>query len=556
MDPYHSSTDTATLRPEIAASWRRSTLAGLDHATTIETTISDVDASSRIMQAAAPVLKELSQQFVGFEVGALLADRSATLVAGCFGTASLQRETERLGALPGVTFSEDRSGTNAIATPFETRVGLFVRQDEHFLSSMRQYFCYGIPILHPLTQRVEAVIDVMTPASTNPALMKLVMDRAARDIRQQLIETYDVNVMALFAAFNALRRNSADAVVMISEDIVLNNRHSVDILAPEDYVTLRAIALERPGFSGTIDLSLSSGECASVRITDMGDPPAMVFQLKRFGLTKPVVPRGALAAIPRSELDRDIADVRATSGHVFVVGEPGSGRSRAAHQIVDGGEVALVDGCELVRTGEAEWLASLDTALAANPDFLVVDNVDLLSKPISSYLARILHSRDQQRAVLASTLDTDSAADLRYLESLCTSTVHIPPLRDRGPELNTLISAIVRDVLRVPEVRVTLSAVEALSNHNWPGNVAELVRVLGEAVAKRSAGDITVNDLPAQFRAVKRHRSLSGLQRAERDAIEAALKACRGNKVHAATQLGISRSTLYARIREYGLRSG
>jgi hypothetical protein len=304
VDPYHSSTDTATLRPEIAASWRRSTLAGLDHATTIETTISDVDASSRIMQAAAPVLKELSQQFVGFEVGALLADRSATLVAGCFGTASLQRETERLGALPGVTFSEDRSGTNAIATPFETRVGLFVRQDEHFLSSMRQYFCYGIPILHPLTQRVEAVIDVMTPASTNPALMKLVMDRAARDIRQQLIETYDVNVMALFAAFNALRRNSADAVVMISEDIVLNNRHSVDILAPEDYVTLRAIALERPGFSGTIDLSLSSGECASVRITDMGDPPAMVFQLKRFGLTKPVVPRGALAAIPRSELDR------------------------------------------------------------------------------------------------------------------------------------------------------------------------------------------------------------------------------------------------------------
>ena len=124
------------------------------------------------MQAAAPVLKELSEQFEGFEVGALLADRSATLVAGCFGTAALKREMDRLGAIPGVKFSEEHSGTNAIATPFETRTGLFVAKGEHFLASMGHYFCYGIPILHPMTQRVEGVLDVMTARGTSPALMK------------------------------------------------------------------------------------------------------------------------------------------------------------------------------------------------------------------------------------------------------------------------------------------------------------------------------------------------------------------------------------------------
>lgn len=543
------------MRPEIAASWRRSALAGLDHSTAVEATLADVDASSRIMQAAAPVMKELAQQFEGFEVGALLADRTATLVAGCFGTAALRREAERLGALPGVTFSEDRSGTNAIATPFEIRDGLFVGQDEHFLATMRGYFCYGIPVLHPLTQRVEAVIDIMTPMSTNPALMKTVMDRAARDIRQQLIETYDVNVMALFAAFNAQRRHSTDAVVMISEDIVLNNRHSVDILAPEDYVTLRAIALERPGFSGTIDLSLNSGAQATVRITDMGDPPATVFQLRRAGAANPVVPRGALSTLSRSELDRDIATARAASGHVFITGEQGSGRSWAAGQVAHASDVAIVDGCDFAISGEPTWLATLEAARTSSADFVIIDNVDLLPKPISSHVARILRATGKRRTILTSRSDTDPTSHLEYVESLCTSTVHVPPLRERGPEFDGLVRTIVRDSLHAPEVRVTLSAVEALSSHRWPGNVAELVRVLNDAVAKRCVGDITINDLPEQFRATKRRRNLSGLQRAERDAIEQALKACRGNKVHAATQLGISRSTLYARIREYRLES-
>lgn len=547
-------TGVPQLRPEIAASWRRSSLAGLHHEAMLEAVVSDVDSSSRLMQAAAPVLKELAQQFEGFEVGTLLADRSATLVARCFGTAELARDVDRLGAVPGVDFSEARSGTNAIATPFETRSALFVSTDEHFLADMRHYFCFGVPILHPVTQRVEGVIDIMATDETSPALMRSVIIRAARDIHQELIESYDVNVMAVFAAFNALRRTATDAVVMISDDIVLNNRHAVDILAPEDYVALRSIALDRPGFAGTLEMSLSSGATASVKVTDMGDPPAVVFQLRRAGEVIPVIPRGASTGRALSELDRAIADARRGAGHVFVKGEAGSGKTWVAGQLTKDADAVVLDGCDLIGVGVEEWLARLDRVVGLGPAAtVVIDNVDLLPKSVTAYLARSLRTPDACRIVLTANANPEDSSGLEYLQSLCASMVVIPPLRERGAEFDLLVRSIIRDIKPTSDVRLTLSALDALGGHGWPGNVAELARMLEGALAKRSAGDITVNDLPGQFHAPRPRRGLTKLQQAERDAIESALKSCRNNKVHAATQLGISRSTLYARIREYGL---
>ena len=544
--------DAHDRRPEVQASWRRSQLAGLAHDTALDIVIADIDSSSHLMQAAAPVLKELAKQFEGFEVGTLLADRTGTLVARCFGTPAFAAEVDRLGALPGVDFSEVRSGTNAIATPFETRSPLLLAPDDHFLDSMRRYVCFGVPILHPATQRVEGVIDIMTRSEASPVLMRSVMMRAAQDIHQGLIENYDVNIMAVFAAFNTLRRTATEAVVMISDDIVLNNRHAVDILAPQDYVALRGIALERPGFSGTLEVALHSGASATVKVTDMGDPPAAVFQLRRAGEAPAAIPRSTHQPRPGSELDRAIADARAAGGHVFVAGEPGSGKTRVVTRLVDGANATVLDACDLAAAGPQTWLADLDRAMRAATAWVVIDNVDLLPQPAASYLSRLLREPGTARAALTATVRDQTADTPGYLQSLCTSAVEISPLRDRLAEFDGLARGIVAE-LAGDRVRLTLSALEALSGHAWPGNVAELVQVLRGAVGRRSAGDIITADLPAQFQAGKTRHRLTRLQEIERDAIAAALKACRNNKVHAAAMLGISRSTLYARIREYRL---
>src|SRR5262249_6017836 len=161
-------------------------------------------------------------------------------------------------------------------------------------------------------------------------------DRAARDIRTQLMGTYDLNLTAVYAAFHTIQRATTDAVVLVSDDIVLNNRHAVDLLDPDDYVMLRSIVLERPGFSGTITATLHSGIEVVLKVAEMGDPPALLFQLRQTTDLPAAIPRSTVAAERVSVLDRAIDGVRHAAGSVLVSGEPGSGRTWCARKITGG----------------------------------------------------------------------------------------------------------------------------------------------------------------------------------------------------------------------------
>lgn len=540
-------------RPEIAASWHRSQLAGLRRDSVVDNVFREFDADSRLRIAAEPVLNELSIHIEGSDVGCMLADRSGTLIARRFGTESLKREVDGMGAVEGTSFSEAQSGTNAIATPLETRRSLFVGRAEHFLIGFSHYTCYGVPILHPVTRRVEGVIDVMTSTSADPALMKSVVDRAARDIRTQLMGTYDLNLTAVYAAFHAIQRATTDAVVLVGDDIVLNNRHAVDLLEPDDYVMLRSVVLERPGFSGTISATLHSGMDVLVKVTEMGAPPAVLFQLREAAVLPPVIPRSTTATERVSVLDRSIDRLRHNVGSILVSGEPGSGRSWCAREITNGLDAEYLDIADLIRHGEAHAARALDLLLDAGLSCLIVDDVDMLPDFAGARLARVLSQRTIDKVVLTMRDHADPPPQLRYLQAMCGAELTVPPLRDRHDELPGLVTELLRREIHTDRVRLTLSAVDALAGYPWPGNLTEMVAVLRDVVAKRSVGDVTANDLPERFRTQVRGRTLSTLQQAERAAISNALNASRGNKVHAAMRLGISRSTLYARIREYGL---
>ena len=90
----------------------------------------------------------------------------------------------------------------------------------------------------------------------------------------------------------------------------------------------------------------------------------------------------------------------------------------------------------------------------------------------------------------------------------------------------------------------------ALTAHEWPGNLRELKAVIAHAAARRACGGITLSDLPEQYRATTPAAPMAALDRAERDVIVIALRNAAGNKVQAARELGVSRTTLYARIRQ------
>jgi transcriptional regulator of acetoin/glycerol metabolism len=93
------------------------------------------------------------------------------------------------------------------------------------------------------------------------------------------------------------------------------------------------------------------------------------------------------------------------------------------------------------------------------------------------------------------------------------------------------------------------SAVAALVAHSWPGNLRELHAVLEHATQRRWGQVIALKDLPDGYRSEVPDRPLAPLDQAQRDVIIATLQRLDGNKVQAARELGLSRTTLYARMK-------
>jgi transcriptional regulator of acetoin/glycerol metabolism len=90
--------------------------------------------------------------------------------------------------------------------------------------------------------------------------------------------------------------------------------------------------------------------------------------------------------------------------------------------------------------------------------------------------------------------------------------------------------------------------------YSWPRNIGQLEDALRAALSKRPVGDVQPDDLPGYCHNTSR-RQLSGLESIERDAIVKALHDARGNRVHAAQALGIARSSLYRKLRSYGIET-
>jgi transcriptional regulator of acetoin/glycerol metabolism len=127
--------------------------------------------------------------------------------------------------------------------------------------------------------------------------------------------------------------------------------------------------------------------------------------------------------------------------------------------------------------------------------------------------------------------------------SLGVRAVELPPLRERPEDIGPIAAALLGGRRLRPE------ALQLLERAPWPGNVRELALALHAT----SAPVIGVGDLPAELRALGARVPTSGLQRLEAEAIARALAGCGGNKREAARALGISRSTLYRKLRSYGL---
>ncbi len=292
---------------------------------------------------------------------------------------------------------------------------------------------------------------------------------------------------------------------------------------------------------------------------------------------------------------------------VLILGETGTGKevaARAIHNMEGQGQFVVVDCSSLVGplmeselygyakgafTGaHTQKLGLLD---AANGGTAFFDEIGELPMELQMKLLRVLQEKEfraigglAQRSsnfrVLAATnrnLPAEVEAgrfrqDLFY--RLNVMRLRLPPLRERREDIATLISHFLQrhgnDHKLAEEVR------DALQQYDWPGNVRELEHAVQQMVAMNSGPWLTSADLPSTLanRRVERDFERSGgetftsngvavagamptsitpLADVEKRAILEALKYTKGDRTVAAAMLGIGRTTLYRKLKEYGL---
>jgi DNA-binding NtrC family response regulator len=140
-----------------------------------------------------------------------------------------------------------------------------------------------------------------------------------------------------------------------------------------------------------------------------------------------------------------------------------------------------------------------------------------------------------------------------------TVVLEIPPLRERPEDLVGLADAFLQEIARDlgrESVRLSPSVRMKLESHSWPGNVRELRNALERAALLFRGPEIGPDDLG--FEAGSSQERAAGpsdlsLLETEKDLIRKALAAQRGRVESAAQSLGISRSSLYQKIRKYGI---
>ena len=111
---------------------------------------------------------------------------------------------------------------------------------------------------------------------------------------------------------------------------------------------------------------------------------------------------------------------------------------------------------------------------------------------------------------------------------------------------------LLRELTSGADVRLAADAMRQLSKLPWPGNVAQLRRVVAETVARQRSGVIGADKLPPECRSLAK-RKLTQMEALERDAIVRSLEDNANNKLQAATSLGMSRATIYRKMRDYGI---
>ena len=300
---------------------------------------------------------------------------------------------------------------------------------------------------------------------------------------------------------------------------------------------------------------------------------------------------------PMKKVYRLVQAVAATESTVLVQGETGTGKELVARAIHDlsrrsGGPFMAVN-CAAISEGlfESSLFGHVKGAFtgalnykegflkSADGGTLFLDEIGDMPLELQSKLLRVLQDGEMFpvgltrpvkvdiRLVAATNQDLEkSVREKRFREDLFyrlhVIPISLPPLRERGEDIVLLVDVFLGQEARKSgkEIELSSEALSALGSYSWPGNVRELRNVIERTVTLTAEKRIESEHLPEYIagRVSKKpdssaERHPQSLERIEKQKIEEILNSTGGNKRKAAQLLGISRATLYRKLRQWGL---
>lgn len=296
---------------------------------------------------------------------------------------------------------------------------------------------------------------------------------------------------------------------------------------------------------------------------------------------------------------RMISRLKDTRTPVLIAGESGTGKELVARAIHFRGTMAktpfvAVDCGSLVPTlMESELFGYEKGAFtgatkskgglfqAANGGTIFLDEIGELPLEMQAKLLRVLQEKEVRpvgsnekvnvdvRVIAATNRDLEAAyragtfrKDLYF--RLNVVTVHLPPLRDRRSDIPVLVHHFLERYAKGSQIQVTPAAMKSLLQYEWPGNVRELENCIARAITLGDQMTIDVADLPPSIRTEQTEAggavssesaslSTTALAEMERMTILRVFEQAHGDKALAGRMLGISRATLYRKLKRYNI---
>ncbi|GLH51635.1 sigma-54-dependent Fis family transcriptional regulator [Pseudomonas lactis] len=601
--------------PSIARSWLRCVEDyHLDPALTIAPTVLEhgrlLESRERLRQVlhiASSEMNSLHQQLSGAGHAVLLTDARGVIL-NCVTAPSERKIFERAGLWLGADWSEACEGTNGIGTCLVERQSLTIHRDEHFRGRHTGLTCSASPVFDPHGELL-AVLDVSS-AREAVSRQSQFHTMALVNLSAKMIES--CYFLRHFEHHWLLRFHlQAESVGLFSEGLLAFDGEGR--ICAVNQSALNLLGQLRGGLVGQpveafFDCSLdqllgraSANATASWPLrTREGRPLFAALRGQPRSAPAPFVkpqaprPLGICLGDPtlQNEL-RKASRVFERDVPLLINGETGCGKeafAKAVHQASQRGDKAFVAlNCaaipenliesELFGYRAGSFTGALKEGMRgklqqADGGTLFLDEIGDMPLALQTRLLRVLEDRlvvpiggepqavnvriisATHRNLLERVADGSFREDLYY--RLNGLEVALPPLRERTDK-SQLLDFLLAQEAGTEQVMLDEPARQALLAFHWPGNLRQLRTVLRTVVALCEGGRVGLEDLPALIRQVRPQGErgdapcASPLESAERQALLNALAQQRWHMSHVAEQLGVSRNTLYRKLRKHGI---